>query len=515
MIKIDKKYYPYFLISIPLLIYLVSAVLLFNPQLFQGGDNVIYMILSKSIMKYHRYADLHLEGAPAHTKYPFGYPLLLGLWSTVSHSNVWFKILSLISGLLGVLFLSLMTKKNYVLLLSVIVVISFNTTFMVYTSRILSEIPFFMFFALFMYLFSIWYSKEEKDWQFYVLVFASVIPFYIRSVGIVIPAAMALYYIKEKKYKLLGIYIGIVIALILPWYIRNMLVKSGEDTYFKQLIMKNPYNIAEGYIGFSDIILRLKNNVIDYLKILSYMLFVKVNVWIGLIILVFFIAGLFYSMEDHVVLSLSLIFYYFIIHLWPHVWTGDRFLIPIFPFIVYFFLYGISRTVNALLKSYDFIFIFVAILSVIICAPFYKKTYLSSSYIRKNIKQDKFVGFTDDWKNYFRCALWAKDHTKPSDVFIVRKPEFFYAFSGRQCILYPFTSDIDKEIDFLNKHQYAYIIVDNFYHFGGTAKYLVPALLKLKENYVVMKMYDSPPTYILRHVNYAYSSHNNGVSKGQ
>ena len=59
-------------------LHLVLGLLLYEPTLFPGGDNADYMILGESLRSFEGYRDLHLPGSPVHTKYPFGYPMLLG-----------------------------------------------------------------------------------------------------------------------------------------------------------------------------------------------------------------------------------------------------------------------------------------------------------------------------------------------------------------------------------------------------------------------------------------------------
>ncbi len=516
MIKIteNKNFYT-IVVSIILLLYAISAFLLFNPQLFQGGDNIVYMILSKSIMQYHKYADLHLEGTPAHTKYPFGYPLLLGLWSFISHNTIWMKILSVLLGAIGIFFISKIIRKNATLFIAVSLLTIFNPYFMIYTSRILSEIPFFAFFAIGIYTSGIWYKEGMKSYKFYLMILLSIIPFYIRSIGIVIPLSIGLILLKDREYKRLLIYsIGIVV-LIAPWYIRNALVATGGETYFKQFFMQNPYDESSGMISFTGFLMRIKHNIDIYLKVISMLFFTSTNIIIGLGILLISIVGLMKMIKEHTILGLSLIFYYLLLHLWPDVWSSDRFLIAVYPFIAFAFVYGIYTIFKNYTVNYDYIYMVIVIVSLITLSSSYKKEYGHASYIRATIKTDKLAGFRDDWKNYIKAAKWAKDNTDERSVFIVRKPEFFYAFSGRQCLLYPFTSDVNKEIKFLEKNKKDYIVVDNFYWTGTTHRYLIPALLKIKTQYVTIQFFDGPPTYILRHIDYAYSAHNDSISAQQ
>ena len=88
-----------------LLIYIVLSLLLFDLRLFTGGDNVMYVILAESIVSGKGYRDIHMPEEPLHTKYPFGFPLLLSALMLVFGTNIIvFKIFVLLTGCFSIFF---------------------------------------------------------------------------------------------------------------------------------------------------------------------------------------------------------------------------------------------------------------------------------------------------------------------------------------------------------------------------------------------------------------------------
>ncbi|MGB9721929.1 MAG: hypothetical protein ACPL28_10685, partial [bacterium] len=68
--KMRKKEIPLWIF---LLIYTILSLLLFDPKLFTGGDNAVYIILAESITTGKGYKNIYLPEQPPHTQYPPGF----------------------------------------------------------------------------------------------------------------------------------------------------------------------------------------------------------------------------------------------------------------------------------------------------------------------------------------------------------------------------------------------------------------------------------------------------------
>jgi len=144
------------------LAYVIISVLLFDPKMFSGGDNAVYIILAESLATGHGYRDLHIVGAPPHKTYPPGMALILAPFIAIFGRNlILLKCMIMLFGVGGLLIFEKLARLflpppfgslatwAYLLTPSVII----------YGHYTLSEIPY-----LFFSLAAIWFClKGEKN----------------------------------------------------------------------------------------------------------------------------------------------------------------------------------------------------------------------------------------------------------------------------------------------------------------------------------------------------------------
>ncbi|UCG43830.1 MAG: hypothetical protein JSU73_04220, partial [candidate division WOR-3 bacterium] len=87
-------------------LFLVTAFLLFDPKLYTGGDNAVYLVLAQSLARGTGYTDVHLPVPTSHTQYPPGFPALLApLVLAFGGVNVLAaKLLVLVCGVIALVF---------------------------------------------------------------------------------------------------------------------------------------------------------------------------------------------------------------------------------------------------------------------------------------------------------------------------------------------------------------------------------------------------------------------------
>ncbi len=89
-----------------LFIYIVLSFFLFDPKLFSGGDNAVYIILAESIVSGEGYKDMYMPDEPPHSQYPFGFPIMLSVPILIFGTNIiLLKLLLLLTGLGSVCFM--------------------------------------------------------------------------------------------------------------------------------------------------------------------------------------------------------------------------------------------------------------------------------------------------------------------------------------------------------------------------------------------------------------------------
>ncbi len=483
-------------------IYLVLSVLLFNPRLFTGGDNASYIILAESIVSGKGYRDIHLPDEPQHTKFPFGFPLLLSLPMFLFGSNfIVLKFFILLTGICSIFFLykiSEMLLGNRVILhiplyLSLPLLLAYN-------SRILSEVPFICFSLGAIYLFM---KARERGALFYYLSFVlATYSFLIRTSGITLVTAMVIFLLIKKEYKHLLVFLFIFSAVAIPWYIRSAGIPQ-EQSYIEQLIAKDPYQSLLGRAGITDYALRMWRNIVFYLtkvipKTLLPVLVSEIPLGIvGVVLLIFVSIGFVSRLREISVIELYFTISLCILLLWPDVWSSDRFLLPIVWILSLYVIMGIYRVAKRIHFTH-LPCVFVALVVILNAVVIGISTQSALSIRAEFAKGDKYFGYRPDWQHYFEVIEVIKERIPRDKVIMARKPEFVYVVAGNKSFRYPFTEDRERVKQAIQQSDY--IIIDGFYELGiSTERYLMPALTETsRENYAIVFQTPEPRFTLLK-----------------
>ncbi len=460
-------------------IFSLFYILLFNPAPFTGGDNADYISLAQGLTKHGKFCAEYLPGTPEEKVRPFGFPLLIAPFSSLS-TLVPMKIEIGLFGISVLLLLFLSFSKTETGLYTVFI-FTFYFPFIKYNSLILSEIPFMFFIYLSLYLM----VKKSS----YLSIVPAIYAYFIRSAGLTIVLSLWIYLLIKKKFKALLIYSFIFLTLAGIWQWRNSRIKGGtETTYIEQFLSKNPYAPEMGKVNIQDIIRRIKTNFLYYTHL-------KNNKFglLSLIILFIFIYGFYLKLIKKDILAIFLLFYLGLILIWPQQWRDVRFILPVFPLILFHVFFAIKKLEEKSKISYlSFVFFIASLIffsiSTIKSIPYYlnvKKDY---------IKGDILSGYPEPIKKYYTSALWARKNTDKNAIFMARKPSMYWLFSKRQCVIYPFTNNVQKTLKTIEKYKVDYIAYDGIY--STTRAYLLPALKNIQNN--LTPIYKNKYVYILK-----------------
>ncbi len=484
-----------------LLIYVILSILLFDPKLFTGGDNAVYVILGEAIAAGKGYKNIYQPDEPPHTQYPPGFPLLLSFGILIFNSNIiLLKMLIFFTGIAGLFFMSgivsevFKEKTKLIMLFFVSIPI-----FIIYNHWILSEIPFLCF-----SLGAIYFARKNEVRNnlvfFLVSSVFSVGSFFIRTAGISLIIAFAVYLIIKKRYLHLLLYCTIFLALFIPWEVRNAHIPDNTG-YLAQLLAKNPYQMEAGRIGLIDLIGRLWDNFVLYtfkilpqtvLPLLKSELLQAIT---GAILVILCIIGFIRRLSNISLIELYFIFAVGVLLAWPVVWSSDRFLLPIIPLmIIYIFvaLFWFQGRIKA--KKLVLIFtVVVAMLNVFEIIPQVRVSMMNKfAYLKNN----RYAGYPVDWRHYFETIEWIDRNVSGDMVIMARKPEFVYLLSRHKSLCYPFTADNKKVTEAIRNADY--IILDGFQWTGTTYRYLLPVLRQAPENYDIVYKTRPPEFFLLK-----------------
>ncbi len=489
------------------LIFAISYDSIFDSKLSLSGDNANYYILAKNLASNNEFTTGHGVHATPHNHFPPGYPFLMSLFHRAGISSVWaMKVLNgfflLCSSFLMFQIVRRISKNTF-LSFALAGMLLINAHLLEYSSIIMSEISFLTFTLLSIYLYLVWREKDFK-WKsiyFFLLLIALITTLYIRSLGISLLLAFLIDLSFKKRFLSAGIILAVCILTQLPWQVRSN--NLGGNSYMKQVFSVNPYDKTEGKMHFENWVERVKLNAVRYAsKEIPLALFPGLEVkyknpatakiipspyshWIlGFLIILFTTIGI-WSLKEFRVLFLAMFSATVgILLLWPDVWFGVRFFIPLIPFSFLFFFLGIVFIIQKLFafKSSPLrspkLSLFVIPLVFFQIKPLQKLQKKSEQSYPKN------------WENYFTMGTWCSDNLPENSFVACRKPGLFYCSGDTEAATFLSSTNRKEFLDHLDKNQFTHVVAEQL-GFSQTGKYLYPVLKSEPEKFKLIHQIDA------------------------
>lgn len=486
-----------------LLLNLILSLFLFDPKLETGGDNALYLILGKSIISGQGFRDIHKPNQPAHTAVPPGFPFLMGIGQLLFNNNfVAIKFIILLFSI-GSLIIVYYLLRHYLAQDYLLPLLVFTTIplYLQYSFALLSEIPFLFVGLLSFYLLELALKKESLT----LLIASAVVvvsSYYMRAAGIAFIFAFATYFLVKRKFKYLLIYLAIVSVLVLPWLIRNYLI-TKQNPYIDVLFVRNPYDLQSGKINISDFLNRVIANIkIYFFYVLPQIYFPAITnkvilTLLGTLLTIIVICGIVSPKGKTFLASIiGLVAYVAMLIVRPEVWSGDRFLLPVVPFILVYIFLGLKwfETKLNLKNTLAIIVGLILILNNIIA--FIPQAKIATTNNLLYLKGEKYAGYSVDWIRWFETIEWIDKNIAKDKLIMSRKPEFVYLLSGCKSIGYPFTENREQVKQAIS--QCDYVLLDNFYWTGTTRRYLLPVIQSELDKYQVVFKSNKPEFYVLQ-----------------
>jgi 4-amino-4-deoxy-L-arabinose transferase-like glycosyltransferase len=444
------------------------------------GDNAEFVIIARSLAAGKGFAYLnHPDERPA-TKYPPGFPLMLAAWGGIfGDSFISLKVAMALCYVLAVAMTYLLARRlvgDNLAIVAALMVAS-STSFIRYSHLVLSEMPYALVSLAVLYLVLL---RPDSRRNFIFVLALSLWAYYVRTVGGTLVLAVAVYYFVTSRKKYALIVLAALVVASLAWSLRNYAATGEGSRYMSVLLKVDPYDPQKGDINLIGLFARMGQNLLGYSgELVAFTVLPSYHVHVAgqdvslvrniiSVAIVAFAALGGYSLRKRAGLVNIYLLLYFIAYLiWPDIWMSDRFMIPIAPIVAVYAVQGIFR-LGAMLGLPRKAALAVPLIVMLTNA------HALALYVQRE------RGYTPLWANYIQCAIWCAHNTHPGDLFICRKPFFFYLFSERKTISYPFTRDHKVMRDYFDEWEADYIIID---YFGGptgtTELYVLPVLLDM------------------------------------
>lgn len=461
----------------------------FNARISEAHDDALYLEGGwRYVNEFPNY--FYTQNAPL---YPMFLALLIKL---IGFKLVIFKLFSTLFNFLGfVLFYkALRSKVPAIVFIPVAIFQATNHLIMYFASMTFTEASYFFLQGLFFY-----YAVKVLDvlkkgapqlksqlklWLMFGLTMFLIVA--AKSSAIVVIPAVLLFFAIEKNWKALFYSLGAYLVFKIPYELIVKLVWNAQNQFAGQskiLLQKDPYDKTLGDEDFSGFIQRFIDNCNLSLSKRFYQLlgwrsednfetygFVTL-VTIAIALFGFWqlfknknkeltLLGLFTGAQ--VVLSFIIL---------QARWDQPRITLVCMPILLIMMLYAFYHFTNRPGIGPS-IYVVVAVLMVgSVALSSLKRGLKNIPIVQKNLKGDKYFGYTPDWQNFLKCSEWCAD-SLPKDALVASRKapmSFVYGKGKRFFPIYSVVardtntnqSNPDSALAYLKRNKVTHVMLAN------------------------------------------------------
>ncbi|TVR67137.1 MAG: hypothetical protein EA422_00710 [Gemmatimonadales bacterium] len=463
---------------------LVLAAVAF-PAPHNGGDNTAYLALAHSLLEGTGYTELWDPQRPLHTKYPPGYPLVLAFLMALG-ATTWgaFKTSSAVAMALAtvVVYAWASRRVGAVGAGAVALLLILAAGWQDASRWILSE-PWFL-----LWTFVAFWGAEHAlgDGGFrpgrdrnggaperaapspvtmgWLVVggVGALMAFGVRSAGLPVVLAFGLVLLAARRFRSAAVFGGAAAVVLGSWFFLGR--RGVEGAYQDEFWLVNPYDPELGSVGVAGLLGRVWVNVEIYVgRVLpgEWWGGTGASGWAlwGLGALMVALAMWGWASRLRRAPGVPEFFaplYAGMILLWPEVWSGERFLLPLLPLVLVYagtVLGGVVREFGRV-GGWDADRVarvrpvILAVAVTVLAAPATGETLRSmelASSCRVAVARtgDAFVCHGGGFVEFRDAAAWMSVNLPADAVALSRKPRILYALGGPPGRTFPFTRDPD------------------------------------------------------------------------
>lgn len=489
----------------PISILLVAGIALFClALLFMAGpywnitaDSYSYLMGGKSLVENGRYS---VDGKPL-TVTPFVTSVLIGAVFLIFGKsflavNILMKILTVFC-IVAAFFVLRQHGASRTAALIITLLTASNIHLLNEACKILSDIPFTLFSFLSIWSFTRYIRNDDKR-AFLPAIFLMLTAYFTRTMGIaLILAALTCLFIQavraggEERKKKKGLFLTALICFAAPmllWELRNALVRGETLFYIKVFMQKIAWVPERATAG--EIALRTAREFIPFkLKAIGEIL---VNGWIlvfpwplALACATVYAGAIIEAFKEKSFLGVYMSFYLAIYILMdPH--AGNRFLIPVIPFIFYYswyFLKGAFRAFNIDIEKsalFRIALVFLVIIYITNACPAVERDIM---YNHSPVFPGSMVKYASNFDEQ-GIDLWLKRYAGNDSVCMSERAEIDRFLSGKKFLRFPYTGDAGRMRGYIEQNKVDYIVIDK--KSPQVKRFLAPVLTGDKEDFELM-----------------------------
>lgn len=467
-------------------------------QLGASYDDAHYIILAESLSSGQGYQLINFQRPQMERAFPPGWPILLAPLTFLFPGNYTIlKLFSLLLWLASILLTyKLFSRRIESPHLEIVTgLVALNPLLVGTSVTVMSESAYLFFSLLALNFFDTWAGKAggKKDWLIILIAAAALYTQFIRTIGISLSIALVLYLLFTRRFREVGLAIGVFIAgaLLQTWInLRNggsVISASYQSQVFNSSVIEKIGQMGSNALGYFDEVLAGSLMPIfgsQVTSLLSNFGLQALPMTINIIILLLIVLGMALSRKKIQLMDVYFIIYVLgILAFWnPKVGSVKaRFLIPIIPFLYFYLIQGITWVIAKLTRS-------KIILGTRIAAGL--GVMIALTLLARNLQ---------DWRNPVMEQMtdlsvgtsWVAENAPSDAIVMVNEPVPAYVHVQRKTIGYP---NAGQELEkYLNNQGIDYIVIspklqsprttelDEF-----TEEQVLPILNSAPEKFVVM-----------------------------
>ena len=468
-------------------VHVLLAHLLMQPAPHTGGDNAGYLTLARSILERGTYQDLYDPTEPKHTQYPPVFPLILAAASLIGlKSWLALKYLTVAFSAVAVAFSYLWIRKRGrpELAFGVAALLAVSPGVLELAHWELSDVPFW---AMTMVAVYAWDRLRPGDYKLLALaIVMTVLAYFTRSAGLPLVVAVSAWLMWQKRWQDFAIFLLIFVPLAFFWWYRAK-TQGGVD-YVGQFWFVNPYDPSQGRIGVGELLVRMKDNGWKYLSWhLPVLLFgAQKYVPISILVVLLGVYGWAVRLRRPRISEFFLPLYIGLLLIWPAVWSGERFLLPALPFILFYAGDAFVRVLRMTAPATARLVPAVATgLLVLLGVPqLSQATQLSRECMALYRAGDRYACWPGPWQDYAAIAELVPRALPDKSAILSRKPRTFYIISGVPGRTFPLTASPDSFFRAVQETGARYVLFDGIDALAQA--YVAPVLLSRSNSFCIV-----------------------------
>lgn len=471
-------------------LHVLLALLAFEPALHNGGDNAAYLALARSLLSGQGYRELYDPALPPHTQYPPVFPALLALLLALGFQPwVPFKLLVLACSAAAIaLSYSWMRRKlqpEIAFAVALLMAVSPGVVNLAHWE--LSDVPFWTFTSAALLA---WDRLGARNTRRVISAsLLTLLAYFTRSAGLPLSVAAIAWLAWRRRWKQLAIFAALTFPLVFLWWLRAR--SQGGVDYVQQFWFVNPYAPEQGRIGVDGLFVRAWENTKDYFTVhLPVLLIGAPNVFGFVLSLAVGGLGIFgwaRRLRHAHVAELFLPLYVGLILVWPAVWSGERFLVPALPLILFYaaeaLVIVLRRFARPRIRVVGYA---TAGLIVLLGLPALSASIrYGSACTREYLLGDRYACHSQEWRDFYQMAELSATVLPEGSAVLTRKPRTFWALSnGVPSRNYPLNDQPDSLFATAQRAGARYVVLDRLDRLSQV--YLLPVILQRPSAFCVL-----------------------------